>query len=144
MYIQDLKIGKKITQISFIMPQLSVYFNHEIKMRLEEGGYMSAQANIEPLNAKLIDSKSTNFVIFQSKHFKDDDNGVGFVSTSALDINFTYETHVSIEEISKLMFKVANLFTWLFGTPSYATSSLVSEQGQSSYYICYIDLGVPH
>lgn|GEM_PF-2880348 len=87
----------KITQISFIMPQLSAYSNHEIKMRFEEGGCMSAQANIEPLNAKLTDSKSTNFVTFQSKHFKDDDNGDGFVSTSALDINFTYETHVSME-----------------------------------------------
>ncbi|OLQ78897.1 hypothetical protein BIT28_26655 [Photobacterium proteolyticum] len=112
----------QITQVSFIMPQLSVYFNHEIKRRLKKGGDVSAQTNIEPLHAELVNSNSIkNVNIFQSKHLKDNDNGDGFVFTSTLDINFTYDTPVSMEEISKLMFKVTNLFTWLFGTPSYVT-----------------------
>lgn len=125
----------KITQVSFIMPQLSAYFNHEIKRRFEEGGYMSAQTSVEPLNAKLVNSKSIkNVDIFQSKHLKDNDSGDGFVFTSTLDINFTYDTPVSMEEISKLMFKVTNLFTWLFGTPSYATRiDLFDEDSNKGY-----------
>ncbi|MDH5925051.1 hypothetical protein L8S13_01975 [Vibrio lentus] len=125
----------KITQVSFIMPQLSIYFNHEIKRRFEESGDMSAQTNIEPLSAELVNSKSIkNVDIFQSKHLKDNDSGDGFIFTSTLDINFTYDTPVSMEEISKLMFKVTNLFTWLFGTPSYATRiDLLDEDSNKGY-----------
>lgn len=112
----------KITQVSFLMPQLSVYFNHEIKRRFEEGGDISAQTNIQSLNAELVNSNSIkNVDIFQSKNLKDNANGDGFVFTSTLDINFTFESPISMEEISRLMFKVTNLFTWLFGTPCYAT-----------------------
>lgn len=112
----------QITQVSFIMPQLSVYFNHEIKKRFEKGGDISAQTNIEPLHAKLINSHHIKQVdIFQSKRLKDNDKGDGFIFINTLDITFTYDTPVSMEDITKLMVKVTNLFTWLFGTPSYIT-----------------------
>ncbi|WP_394157629.1 ApeA N-terminal domain 1-containing protein [Vibrio campbellii] len=126
---------KKITQVSFIMPQLSVYFNHEIKRRFEESGDMLAQTHIESLNAELINSKSIKSVdIFQSKHLKDNDYGDGFVFTSTLDINFTYDAPVSMSEISKLRFKVINLFTWIFGTSSYLTRiDLFDEDSNKGY-----------
>ncbi|CCN63533.1 hypothetical protein VIBNIPon4_130129 [Vibrio nigripulchritudo POn4] len=126
----------KIKQVSFIMPQLSIYFNHEIKRRFEESGGMTAQTNIEPLSAELVNSKSIkNVDIFQSKHLKNNDSGDGFIFTSTLDINFTYDTPVSIGEISKLMFKVTNLFTWLFGTPSYAIRIDVFDQDSKKGYL---------
>ncbi|WP_375751832.1 hypothetical protein [Vibrio sp. HN007] len=95
------------------MPQLSAYFNHEVKRKFEKGGYISAQTNIETLHADLVDSHHLKQVdIFQSKRLKDNDKGDGFIFINTLDITFTYDTPISMEEITNLMVKVTNLFTF--------------------------------
>lgn len=125
----------QIKKVSFVMPQLSAYFNHEIKRKFEKGGDISAQTNIETLHAELVDSHHLKQVdIFQSKRLKDNDKGDGFIFINTLDITFTYDTPISMEEITNLMVKVTNLFTWLFGTPSYVTRiDLFDDESNKGY-----------
>lgn len=122
----------QIKKVYFTVPELSAYFQQELKFNLDNEVNLSGKLKIEPLEAR-IDSLGLSVKIHQGYTLKHNDDHTGFSFQNIMYFSFESDTALSFHDIENLMYKSISLLTWVTGYPISPDSIEVSDGDKNAY-----------
>lgn len=122
----------QIKEVNFAFPELSSYFQQELRYQLDREANITGKLKIEPLEAR-INSLGLSAKINQGYVLKRNDDNAGFLFQNTMHFSFESDTALSFSDIEKLMYKSIALITWVTGYSLSPDSITVSDGHETAY-----------